>query len=182
MSKIKEILLGVTGSIAAYKAGDIIRRLQDTGYGVTVVMTRGAENFITPLSLASLSGRKVYQEMFDEHKDAWQINHILLAQKADILLIAPATANIIGKIANGIADDLLSCIAITTTAKILIAPAMNTEMYNNKIVQDNIAKLKNFGVDFINPLKGKLACGTTGEGHLAEVDDIVKAVNHSFKK
>ena len=110
------------------------------------------------------------------------MNHIVLAKRADVLLIAPATANIIGKIANGIADDLLSCLAIATTAKILIVPAMNDEMYKNKIVQANIEKLKKIGVIFIDPVKGKLACGTTGEGHLAEVEGIVKAVKDSLKK
>lgn len=209
MAKTKEIILGVTGSIAAYKACEIIRRLQDSGCSVTVVMTRGAEHFITPLTLASLSGRSVYRDMFDEKEGSWQrfdssrrmsglahrperatnemrsesygMNHILMGQKADTLLIAPATANIIGKIANGIADDLLSCIAITTKAKILIAPAMNEDMYKNKIVQGNIAKLKSLGVHFIDPVHGKLACGTFGEGHLADVEDIVKATR-SFKK
>lgn len=189
MSKSKEILLGVTGSIAAYKACDIVRRLQDAGYGVTVVMTKGAEEFITPLSLASLSGRKVYRELFEpclpagrEDNNAWQMDHILLAERTDLLLIAPATANIIGKIANGIADDLLSCITLATKAKILIAPAMNTEMYKNKIVQDNIKKLKNFGIQFIDPPEGKLACGTAGEGHLADVGGIVKSVERAIKK
>ena len=181
MAKTREIILGVTGSIAAYKACDIIRRLQDNGYAVTVVMTKGAEHFITPLTLASLSGREVYRDMFDEKEEAWQMNHILMGQRADILLIAPATANIIGKIASGIADDLLSCVAITTKAKILIAPAMNEEMYKNKIVQGNIAKLKNLGVHFIDPVHGKLACGTIGEGHLADVEDIVDRVVRLLK-
>ena len=189
MSKSKEILLGVTGSIAAYRACDIVRRLQDAGHNVTVVMTKGAEAFITPLSLASLSGRKVYRELFEpclpagrEDNNVWQMDHILLAERANLLLIAPATANIIGKIANGIADDLLSCIALATKAKILIAPAMNTEMYKNKIVQGNIKKLRNFGVRFIDPPEGKLVCGTIGEGHLADVVDIVKSVERAIKK
>ena len=173
--KSKEIILGVTGSIAAYKACDIIRRLQDHGYHVNVVMTKGAERFITPLTLESLSGGKIYSDMFAD-AEGWQMNHIRLAEHAGILLIAPATANIIGKIANGIADDLLSCLAMTTKAKILIAPAMNTQMYHNKILQNNIKKLQNFGVDFISPIEGKLACGTTGEGHLADVENIVKKI------
>ena len=180
--KGRTILLGVTGSIAAYKACDVVRRLQEKGCGVTVVMTKGAENFITPLSLENLSGRKVHKKMFEQDNNAWRINHIHLAQQADVLLIAPATANIIGKIANGIADDLLSCLAMATKAKILIAPAMNTDMYNNKIVQANITKLKDLGFNFILPTEGKLACGTTGEGHLADVEAIVDAVYRLLKK
>ncbi len=182
MPQAKEIILGVTGSIAAYKACDILRRLQDGGCHVSVVMTKGAENFITPLTLASLAGEKVYQATSENNSDAWPMNHITLAKKADVLLIAPATANMIGKIAGGIADDLLTCIALATKAKILIAPAMNDEMYHNKIVQSNIEKLEKYGIEFISPIKGKLACGTFGEGHLADVEDIVKAVLRSLKK
>jgi len=176
LSKQKEILLGVSGSIAAYKACDIVRRIQDAGFGVTVVMTKSAEKFITPLSLESLTGRKVYRDLFENDQSAWQMNHISLAQNADLVLIAPATANIIGKIANGLADDLLTCLVIATKAKIVIAPAMNNVMYLNRVVQDNIQKLKKFGVRFIDPVKGKLACGTTGDGHLVDVDRIVKTI------
>ncbi len=177
----KEIILGVTGSIAAYKAGDITRRLQDAGFGVTVVMTKSAMEFITPLTLSSLSGRIVYSETFEKNQAAWEMSHIHLAQRASAILIAPATANIIGKIANGIADDLLSCLVLATKAPVFIAPAMNDVMYHNKIVQGNVTKLKNVGVKFIDPFYGKLACGTTGEGHLANVDDIIKVVR-SLKK
>lgn len=179
MAKTKEILLGVTGSIAAYKAGDLIRRLQDEGCGVTVIMTKGAEEFITPLTLSSLSGRNVYRDIFDGN--SW-MTHIELAKKANLFLVAPATANMIGKLANGLADDLLSSIALATEAKLLIAPAMNDVMYKNKIVQDNIAKLKKHGAEFIEPVYGKLACGTTGEGHLADIETIVKAVGRCLKK
>ena len=175
MAKSRKIILGVTGSIAAYKAGDIIRRLQDQGLEVKVVMTKEAERFITPLTLETLCGGKVYRSLFDD-AEAWRMDHIQVAQEADMILIAPATANIIGKLANGIADDLLTCMAIATKAKIVIAPAMNIEMYRNKIVQENIAKLKRHGVSFIEPVEGKLACGTVGIGHLAEVEDIVKMV------
>ena len=174
--KIKKIILGVTGSIAAYKAGDIIRRLKDSGCDVTVVMTKEAEEFITSLTLAGLSGKRVYTRMFDEGQDAWSMPHIQLAAEADVVLIAPATANMIAKLAHGLADDLLTCIAITTKAPIIIAPAMNTEMFENKIVQENCKKLRSHGFKFIEPTLGKLACGVTGLGHLAEVDEIVKAV------
>jgi phosphopantothenoylcysteine decarboxylase / phosphopantothenate---cysteine ligase len=177
---MKHIVLAVTGSIAAYKSADIIRRLQDKGCRVSVIMTREAEQFITPLTLASLSGERVYGHMF-EQDDAWRMGHIELA-KADVFLVAPATANIIGKLACGIADDLLTCTAITTKAPIVIAPAMNEDMYANVIVQENCRKLKNIGVRFVNPTKGKLACGVHGEGHLAEVEDIVRTVCELLKK
>lgn len=182
MSKKKEILLGVTGSIAVYKACDIIRRLQDKGCSVRVVMTEGAQAFITPLTLASLSGREVFHRMFEERSQAWEKSHISLARDTDLFLIAPATANVIGKIANGLADDLLTCTAMATKAPMLIAPAMNEAMYQNKIVQENIRKLKKNGIQFIDPIKGRLACGAAGEGHLAEVEDIVKAVLRSLKR
>lgn len=179
-NKSGKILLGVTGSVAAYKAGDIIRRLQDKGHEVTVIMTKEAQRFIPALTLASLSGKKVCQDMFEEGA-SWEMHHIRLAQQADVLLIAPATANIIGKLASGIADDLLTCLALATTAKILIAPAMNVQMYKNKIVQNNCAKLKQFGMHFIDPIEGKLACGTFGEGHLADVETIVETVDRLIK-
>ena len=174
MSKSKRVLLGVTASIAAYKSADIVRRLQDKGYRVSVVMTKEAEKFISALTLGSLSGEKVHREMFDENDDDWQMSHITLAQEADVLLIAPATANVIGKIASGLADDLLTCIAMATKAPVVIVPAMNDDMYNNPIVQNNIAKLKKIGVHFVDPIKGKLACGTTGDGDLADVEELVK--------
>ena len=172
--KTKQVVLGVCGSIAAYKAGDIIRRLRDNHCEVTVIMTREAAEFITPLTLSSLSGKNAYSDMFD--KNSWSMAHIELARVADIVLIAPATANIIGKLANGLADDLLTTFVVTCPAPVFIAPAMNDAMYANGIVKDNCAKLKKHGFKFIEPVAGKLACGTVGVGHLAEVEDIVKAV------
>ena len=133
--KKKRVILGVTGSIAAYKSAEIIRGLIEKGLRVSVIMTKEAEHFITPLTLASLSGEKVYRRMFDKKDDPQDMPHITLAREADIFLIAPATANIIGKLANGIADNLLTCIALATQAPIFIAPAMNTQMYQNRIVQ-----------------------------------------------
>ncbi|MCX5681204.1 MAG: hypothetical protein NT079_02840 [Candidatus Omnitrophica bacterium] len=176
MASKKHLLLGVTGSIAAYKACDMIRAFQRQDIDVTVVMTEEAKNFITPLTLASLSRNRVYGEMFLKDLSDWDIEHVSLAGKADLLLIAPATANVIGKIACGIADDLLSCIAMTTKAPIVIAPAMNEGMYTNKIVQENMKRLQGHGVHFVNPIKGELACGVIGEGHLAQIDTIVKKV------
>jgi len=181
VSNKKIVILGVTGSIAAYKAGDIIRRLKDQGFRVIPVMTKGALQFITPLTLSSLSEEKVYSDMFSGRVDSWEIEHLDLAKQADILLIAPATANIIGKIANGIADDLLTAVSMPTKAPILIAPAMNTQMYENKILQDNCTKLKNYGITFLEPETGKLACGDIGKGHLANVEDIVKKVAQIVK-
>lgn len=176
----KEILLGVTGSIAIYKACDIIRRLKEAGYGVTVVMTEEAKKFITPLTFAHLSENRVYEDMFDAGAD-FDIKHISLAQKAGLVLVAPATANVIAKIACGVWDDLLTCTIAATKAQVLIAPAMNENMYLNKITQENIKKLKSLGYKFIEPVKGKLACGKVGMGCLAEVETIVKEVKRFCK-
>ena len=185
MTRGKKIILGVTGSIAAYKAGEIIRRLKDQGAEVTVVMTREAEHFITPLTLKSLSERKIYRDLFSENDDTGrrplgEMEHIALAREADLLLIAPATANIIGKIAHGLADSLLSCIVLASEAPLLIAPAMNDKMYGHPAVQENITCLKGRGVRFVDPVEGKLACGTEGIGHLAEVESIIEAVEKIF--
>ena len=173
-AKQKNIVLGVCGSIAAYKAGDIIRRLRDNNCSVTVIMTKEANQFITPVTFAALSGHDVYSDMFDQ--GAWRMAHIELAKAADAVLVAPATANIIGKIAHGLADDLLSTFVLTTKAPVFIAPAMNDDMYANNIVKANCAALKKHGVKFIEPVNGKLACGVIGVGHLADVEHIVKAV------
>jgi len=172
--KKRQVVLGVCGSIAAYKAGDIIRRLQDEHCDVSVIMTKEAAEFVTPLTLSTLSGKSVHSGMFDQ--DAWRMAHIELARSADTVLIAPATANVIGKLASGLADDLLTTFVISSKARIFIAPAMNDEMYANAIVRENCDKLKKHGFKFIEPVKGKLACGTVGVGHLAEVEDIVKAI------
>ncbi|HLF18913.1 MAG TPA: flavoprotein [Candidatus Omnitrophota bacterium] len=181
MNNPKRVILGVTGSIAAYKSADIARRLIEKGLKVSVVMTKEAEYFITPLTLSSLIGEEVYRGTFDSSSNGWAMPHIQLAKKADVLLIAPATANIIAKLAHGFADDLLTCVALGAKAPILIAPAMNTEMYKNKFVQNNCAVLKKHGVAFIDPTKGKLACGDTGEGHIADEEDIVRAVLRALK-
>lgn len=180
MSKQKRIILGVTGSIAAYKAADIIRELQSRGIGVSVVMTEEAKRFIAPLTLSSLAKENVVEGIFD-NKTGFLIPHIELARNADILLIAPATANIIAKLACGIADDLLTCIAITVKSPILIAPAMNVNMYKNSIVQENFLKLKKHGIQLIVPVKKKLACGEVAEGHIADTADIVRDVIKNIK-
>lgn len=170
-----QVVLGVTGSIAAYKACDLVRRLQDKGCDVTVIMTDSAEKFVTPLTFEALSHRPVYSGLFARGVE-WDMAHISLAKLADVLVIAPATANMIGKIAGGLADDLLSCTAMTTKAPVVIAPAMNTDMLENSIVQDNMARLKKAGVTFVESKSGRLACGDVGKGALAEVDDIVNTV------
>ena len=174
MSK-KCVVVGVTGGIAVYKALDVISRLKKADIDVRVIMTKSATEFVTPLSFQSLSQNMVITDMFAEPK-AWEIQHISLAQKADLMLIVPATANIIGKVANGIADDMLSTTIMATTSKVVFVPAMNTQMYKNRIVQDNIEKLKNYGYDFIKPASGRLACGDVGEGKLADTEEIVEIV------
>ena len=176
MAKKKNIILGVTASIAIYRACDIIRRLKEQGFSISVVMTKESEELIRPVVFQGLSGNKVYRGLFDT-PETWEIEHISLAKQAGLILVAPATANIIAKIAMGICDDLLSCAILATKAPVLIAPAMNENMYKNKITQENIAKLKKLGYIFIGPKEGKLACGDVGIGCLAEVEEIIKEVN-----
>jgi len=180
MPKEKNIILGVTASIAIYKACDIVRRLKSEGLSVIVVMTKEAEELIKPIVFQSLSGNKVYRGGLFEEPEAWEIEHIALAEKADLVLVAPATANIIGKISGGICDDLLTCTIAATKAKVILAPAMNENMFKNKITQGNIEKLKSLGYKFVEPRLGKLACGKVGVGCLAEVEEIVKAVKKNL--
>jgi len=175
MAKKNQIVLGVSASVAIYKACDIIRQLKERGFSVTVVLTKEAQEFIRPILFESLSGNKAYSGMFDEPK-IWDIEHVSLAEKADLVLVAPATANIIAKIACGISDDLVACVVCATNAPVLICPAMNENMYLNKITQGNIKKLKSLGYKFVEPRKGRLACGKIGMGCLAEVETIVKEV------
>ena len=172
----KCVVIGVTGGNSVYKALDVISALRKKDIEVHVIMTESASKFVNPLTFQSISQNLVVTDMFAEPK-AWEIQHISLAQKADLMLIAPATANIIGKVANGIADDMLSTtIMAASKAKVIFAPAMNTHMYENKIVQGNIEKLKSYGYDFIEPASGRLACGDVGIGKLADVNTIVERV------
>ena len=173
MTNAPEVVLGITGSIGAYKAGDIVRLLKDTGYAVTCVMTQRATKFLAPWTLQGLSERKVHTDLFD--LESPQILHTTLADHARLVLVAPATANIIAKFANGQADDLLSCILLATRAKILIAPAMNVHMWQHPSVQRNVTTLKRLGARFVGPDVGKLACGYEAIGHLAEAEEIVRA-------
>lgn len=177
----KNIVLGVTGSIAAYKACDITSKLAKKSINIDVIMTKSATNFVHPLTFQTLSSNVVNVDMFDDIK-YWEVNHISLAKKADILLIAPATANIIAKLANGIADDMLSSVALATKNQIIIAPAMNTNMYENSATIENIEKLKKRGVKFIEPDSGMLACKDVGKGKLADVDTIVDIIDFYLNK
>ena len=173
MAKQKNIILGVTASISIYKACDLVRKLKAEGFAVSVVMTQEAQELIRPVVFQSLSGKKVYAELFGP-SEAWEAEHISLAKKGDLVLIAPATANIIAKAACGICDDLLTCVICATKAPVLFCPAMNENMYANKITQGNIQKLKGLGYKFVEPRKGRLACGDVGVGCLAEVETIIK--------
>lgn len=174
------VVLGVTGSIAAYKACEIISLLNKDSIDVQVILTEEAREFITPLTLQVLSHNKVVTGMF-EAPEQWDPAHVSLAERAGAILIAPATANIIGKLATGSCDDMLSCTVFASKAPVLIAPAMNNNMYEHNIVRENIARLKKAGYHFIGPVKGRLACGTEDIGHIADVRDIVKEVKRLLK-
>jgi phosphopantothenoylcysteine decarboxylase/phosphopantothenate--cysteine ligase len=177
----KEVIIGVTASVACYKALDVISRLRKLGLQVTVVLTKEAEEFIKPVLFQAVSGSKVITHDMFNAPDEWDSGHVSLAQKADCVAIIPATANIIGKIANGICDDMLTCAVCATNAPVLFAPAMNESMYNNKIVQENISRLKKLGFYFTGPIKGRLACGTEGLGHIQDVEIIIKEIKLLIK-
>ncbi len=175
----KKVLLGVTGSIAAYKAVDILRRLTDQGAEVRVVMTKNATRFISPLTFEALSGKPVLCDEFqDWEKDS--IGHIDVAANQDLALIAPATANVIGKVAAGIADDALTTTLMAVECPVVMAPAMNDRMYRNPVLQKNIQFLKEQGVRFIEPETGPLACGTAGQGRLADPASIIREISSMF--
>lgn len=173
---MKNILLCVTGSIAAYKAAELAGRFVKDGYNVEVIMTDSALEFITPLTFRSLTKNRVYTSMFDEYEPD-KVEHISLAKKADLCLVAPATANIIGKLAAGIADDMATTVIMALEhAPVIICPAMNTKMYENPIVRRNIKSLEGLGYHFIEPRESLLACGDLGKGALADVEVIVDVV------
>lgn len=181
MLKGKNILLAVTGSIAAYKIANLASMLKKLNCNVTVLMTRNATNFINPITFETLTDNKCLIDTFDRNFE-YSVEHVSLAKKADVVLIAPATANIIGKIANGIADDMLTTTVMACTCKKIIAPAMNTNMFNNPVVQDNIQKLKHYDMEVITPDTGMLACGDLGEGKMPSeqvlLEYILKEVAH----
>lgn len=179
--KNKNIVIGITGGISAYKACGLVSYLKSEGANVYVIMTKNACNFITPLTLETLSSHEVVVDMFKE-KSYVDVKHISLAKMADLFLIVPASANIIGKVANGIADDMLSTTIMATTAPVIFTPAMNTNMYKNPIVQGNIRKLREYNYLFIEPDKGMLACGDIGSGKLPSTKDIVESTKKLVKE
>ena len=175
------ITLGVTGGIAAYKSAELVRRLQDEGHAIQVVMTRAAREFITPLTFAALSGQRVITDLFSNQPGGEggldsAIDHIAVAQRTDLLLVAPATADVLAKFAGGIADDFLTTLYLASTAPVVVAPAMNVNMWQHVATQENVAALRARGARIVEPSEGYLACGMTGAGRLAEQEEILKAV------
>src|SRR4029453_10969538 len=175
-----KVALGVSGGIACYKGAEIVRRLQDSGVDVTVLMTKGATQFVTPLTFRALSGNKVYVDMFEGQRSGSDFegafDHILVAQSTDLFLVAPATADCIAKLANGVADDFLTTFHLAVTAPVVIAPAMNARMWEHPSVQANLKTLAGRGVHIIDPEVGQMACRTYGPGRLAPVEEIVDYV------
>src|SRR6202158_5051194 len=177
------ITLGVTGGVAAYKSAELVRRLQQDGHSVQVVMTRAAREFITPLTFAALSGQKVITDLFATDGEAnleSAIEHMAVAQRTDLLLVAPATADILAKFARGIADDFLTTLYLASTAPVVVAPAMNVNMWNHAATQENIEMLRARGVKIVDPDEGYLACGMIGAGRLAGQEAIVAAVHEAL--
>ncbi len=179
--KQKKILLIICGGIAAYKSLDIIRILKKNGSKVKTILTKNAQNFITPLSVASLSQEKVYTDLFNSDSES-EMDHISLSRWADLVLIAPATANTISKISYGLTDDLASTVVLASNKKIFIAPAMNVRMWEHQSNKENLKKLKGYGYEIIGPEIGEMACGEYGEGKMSEPETIVKCINSHFKK
>lgn len=174
--KAKNIIIGVTASIACYKALDVISALKKSGANVTVILTKEAEEFIKPILFQAVSGNKVISHDIFKLPEEWDVEHVSLAEKADCVAIIPATANIIAKVASGICDDMLTCAISATKAPVLFAPAMNDKMYENKITQENIKKLKSLGYHFTGPIKGTLACGKLGMGHIQDANKIIEEI------
>ena len=179
------ITLGVTGGVAAYKAAELVRRLQQEGFTVQVVMTRSAREFVTPLTFAALSGQKVITDLFEgtsggEANLESAIEHIAVAQRTDLLLVAPATADILAKFARGIADDFLTTLYLASAAPVVVAPAMNVNMWDHAVTQENVGILRARGIRVVNPDEGYLACGMTGAGRLAGQDEILRAVRETL--
>lgn len=180
MLKGKTVVLGITGSIAAYKMANVASALIKEGAEVHVVMTKNATNFINPITFETLTSNKCLVDTFDRNFQ-FNVAHVSLSQKADVMLIAPASANIIGKLANGIADDMLTTMALAAQCKIIISPAMNTAMYKNKIVQDNLVKLENYGFEIIKPIVGRLACNSIGEGKLPDENILIDYIKQEIQ-
>lgn len=180
--KQKTVILGITGGIAAYKCCELTRELVKLGADVHIILTEAAKNFVTPLTLQTLSKNPVHLDMFGlippgPPLEKGGIGHISLADRADVLIVAPASANVLAKVAHGICDDLLTTTICATKAKVYFAPSMNVNMWENKITQENVERLKNFGYSFIEPEEGELACGYKGVGRLAEIKTIIKEIS-----
>ena len=180
MLKGKTVILAVTGSIAAYKIASLASALKKLQADVHVLMTENATNFINPITFETLTGNKCLIDTFDRNFQ-YSVEHVSLAKQADVVMAAPASANVIGKIANGIADDMLTTTIMACRCRKIIVPAMNTNMYENPIVQGNMEKLKGLGYRFIEPKESMLACGVTGKGALADVDHIVEIIEGSIE-
>jgi phosphopantothenoylcysteine decarboxylase/phosphopantothenate--cysteine ligase len=178
MLKDKTVVLGITGGIAAYKAADLASKLTQAGVKVETVMTEPATKFITPLTLQNITGRPVITDMF-EMASEYSEEHIALAEAADVVIVAPATANTIAKLAAGMADDMLGCVVLATEAPVIIAPAMNDIMYANPVTQENIKKLKARGFTFVDPEYGRLASGKMGQGRLAATEKIIQSIEQA---
>jgi len=181
MLKDKNILLGVTGGIAAYKIANLASMLKKHGANVKVIMTENACQFITPMTFETLTAQKVYTDTFDRNFE-FKVDHIELGKWADVFLIAPATANVIGKLANGIADDMLTTTALAMRCPIVVSPAMNTTMFENKVVKHNIMKLRTYGMDIIMPASGHLACGDSGAGKMPEPEMLLEYIKRAVYK
>lgn len=175
MLKGKNVILGVTGSIAAYKIASLASALKKLSCNVDVIMTGNACNFINPITFETLTGNKCLVDTFDRNFQ-YSVEHVSLAKKADLFLVAPASANFIGKAANGIADDMLTTTFMACECKKIVSPAMNTRMFNNPVVKDNMKKLESYGIDVINPASGYLACGDTGEGKMPEPEVLLSYI------
>ncbi len=180
MLKGKKVVLGISGSIAAYKMANLASMLIKLGADVQVIMTKNATNFINPITFETLTNHKCLVDTFDRNFE-FHVAHVSLAQSADVILVAPASANIIGKMANGIADDMLSTTVLAASCKIIVAPAMNTNMYENKIVQDNIQKLKDYGMEVIEPASGRLACAAVGKGKLPDEEILLEYISKEIE-
>ena len=177
-----KVVVGVTGSIACYKTCDLVSALRkDLGVSLHVVMTKEAVKFVSPLTFQTLTGNKVYTDVFDAPEE-WDLLHTSLSAQADLIVVCPATLNVIGKLAGGICDDLLTCILFASRAPVILVPAMNTGMYRHPVAQQNIEKLKKLGYQFVGPVKGELACREVGIGHIADQEQILAAVRTRMKR
>jgi len=177
----KKILLIITGSIAAYKAGDLIKDLRDAGAEVTCVLTKAAEHFVTHLTIRAISGQPVYGDLFDLNTP-YSVLHTALAEETDVVLVAPASADYIAKLATGRADDLGSCVILATRCPVIIAPAMNDQMYLHSLTQRNIKTLRDIGYLFVDPIEGDLVCGKTAVGHVSDSERIITGLKAALKK